>query len=311
MLGIALGSAACVRASREVAVVAPYTRQVRKVLVLAILLSACSSPAAIDDVPAAAPDTTMTTTTTTTVFQPAASVTSTTVGDLPVDVFAPADPGPYPVLVTVHGGGWVGGSPDYMAPLADALAQQGVVVFNITYHTMQDGGRFPGMVEDVACGVAYARSHAAEYTTTPDRVFVAGHSSGAHLSALVAFAPEVFSCPDGGSAAPDGLIGLAGPYDTDRIAILATLFGATIEEAPETWAAGNPLGYVESAPAIPILLIHGDADTTVPVSFTEQLDDALDAAGANVTFEILPEGTHPDAADPEVVGELIEAFLER
>ncbi len=289
----------------------PYTRQVRKVLALALLLSACSSPAAIDDVRAASPDTTITTVTPTTVFQPAASVTSTAIGDLPVEVFAPADPGPYPVLVTVHGGAWVAGSPDYMAPLADALAQEGVVVFNITYHTMRDGGRFPGMVEDVACGVAYARAHADDYTTTPDRVFVAGHSAGAHLAALVAFAPEVFSCPGGGDAAPDGLIGLAGPYDTDRIAVLATLFGATIEEAPETWAAGNPLTYVVSAPDIPILLIHGDADTTAPISFTEQLEDALDAAGADVTFELLPGGTHPDAADPVLVGELIEGFIER
>jgi acetyl esterase/lipase len=245
----------------------------------------------------------------TTVFEPRASVATMKAGDLPVEVFAPTEPGPYPVLVTVHGGGWVGGSPDYMAPLADALAQQGVVVFNITYRTMRDGGRFPGMVEDVACGVAHARARASEHTTTPDRVFIAGHSSGAHLSALVAFAPEAFTCPDGGTAAPEGFIGLAGAYDTDRIAILATLFGATIEEAPETWAAGNPLGYVKSAPAIPILLIHGEADTTVPASFTEQLDDALTAVDADVAYEVLPGGTHPDAADPAVVGDLVAEFL--
>jgi acetyl esterase/lipase len=295
----------------------PYTRQVRKVLAIVLFLSACTAPAAIDDaspapvdttVPVTAPDTTAPDAT---VFEPRASVATMTAGGLPIEVFAPAEPGPYPVLVTVHGGGWVGGSPDHMAPLADALAQQDVVVFNITYTTMSEGGRYPGMVEDVACGVGFARAHASEYTTTPDRVIIAGFSAGAHLSALVAFAPEVFTCPDGGSSTPDGFIGLAGPYDTDRIAILATLFGATIEEAPETWAAGNPLTYVESAPDIPILLIHGDADTTAPISFTEQLDEALTAAGANVTFEVLPGGTHPDAADPEVVGELIEEFLER
>lgn len=231
-------------------------------------------------------------------------------GDLPVEVFAPAETGPYPVVVTVHGGGWVGGSPDYMAPLADALAKEGVVVFNITYHTMRDEGRFPGMVEDVACGVAYARDHAAEYTTTYDDVYIAGHSAGAHLAGLVALAPETFACPDGGNGSPDGLIGLAGPYDTDRIAILSTFFGATLEEDPAAWAAGNPFTYASSVPDIPILLIHGDADDVVPISFTEQLEEALAIAGARVELETLTGGTHPDAADPEFVTRLITAFLE-
>jgi acetyl esterase/lipase len=228
---------------------------------------------------------------------------------LPVDVFAPSDVGAHPVLVTVHGGGWVGGSPENMAPLAEDLAADGVVVFNITYTTMRDGGRFPGMVEDVACGVAYAREHAAEYTTTPDAVHIAGFSAGAHLAALVALAPGEFGCPHGGRAAPDGLIGLAGPYDTNRIGILATLFGATLEEDPETWARGNPLSHIESAPDIPVLLIHGDEDTTAPISFSEQLHESLDGAGADVTFEVLGGGMHPDAADPLVVGDLILSFL--
>jgi acetyl esterase/lipase len=292
-----------------------------------MLLAACTSvspqsadPGDSDTVPSTtgiAPEvngttgTTATTGTTgSTIFLPQLRRVTGTQGDLPVEVFAPAEPGPYPVVVTVHGGGWVGGSPDYMAPLADALAAEGVVVFNVTYHTMRDDGRFPDMVEDVACGVAYARDHAADYTTTYDDVYIAGHSAGAHLAALVALAPETFTCPGGGTASPDGLIGLAGPYDTDRIAILSTFFGATLEEDPDAWAAGNPLTYVNSVPDIPILLIHGDADDVVPISFTEQLEEALAGAGANLDMETLPGGTHPDAADPEFVTQLITEFME-
>jgi acetyl esterase/lipase len=278
---------------------------VRKVLPLVLFLGACSSAAAVDTtVPAPPHEATVTT-----VFEPEGSVVVESAADLPVVVYAPAEPGPYPVLVTVHGGAWVGGDPAYMAPLADALAQEGVVVFNVTYHTMRDGGRFPDMVQDVACGVAHARAHASEYTTTPDRVFVAGHSSGAHLSALVAFAPDEFPCPDGGAAAPDGFIGLAGPYDVTRIPILNTLFGVAVEENPDLWASGNPSTYAASMPDIPVLLIHGNADTTVPLNFTEQLDEALTTAGADVTFELLPGGTHPDAADPAIVGEVVREFL--
>lgn len=277
----------------------------RKVLPLFLLLGACSSAAAVDTTVPVPPRGS----TVTTLFEPESPVVVEYEADLPVEVYAPEEPGPYPVVVTVHGGAWVGGEPAYMAPLADALAQDGVVVFNVTYHTMGDGGRFPDMVQDVACGMAYARAHAAEYTTTPDRVYLAGHSSGAHLSALVAFAPDEFPCPDGGAAAPDGFIGLAGPYDVTRIPILNTLFGVTAEENPDLWASGNPSTYADSMPDIPVLLIHGDSDTTVPVDFTEQLAQELTAAGADVTVEVLPGGTHPDAADPAIVGEAIRAFL--
>lgn len=279
-----------------------------------VFLSACSSPMAVVDTDTSTPIASAPVgagpLTESTTPSPEPDATGGAGNGLPVEIFAPAEVGAHPVLVTVHGGGWVTGSPAAMSPLADALSTEGVVVFNVTYRTMSEGGRFPGMVEDVACGIAYARSHAAEYTTTPERVYVAGHSAGAHLAALVALAPGSFQCPDGGKAEPDGFVGLAGPYDVERIPILATLFGATIQEDPQTWAEGNPLTHAGTAPKIPILLIHGDEDTTVPSDFSTGLGDALGGAGLDVTVEILPGRTHPDVIDPAIVGDLIAAFIE-
>jgi len=224
-------------------------------------------------------------------------------------VFAPANDGPHAVVVLVHGGSWVGGDPGQLDPLAAALADRGVVVFNSTYHTMRLGGRFPGMVEDVACAVAFARDHAAEYTATPQRVFVVGHSAGAHLGSLVSFAPSTFECPSGAAPGPDGFVGLAGPYDTDRVAVLAPFYGGPIEETPETWEAGNPFTYVETINDLDIMLVHGAQDLIAPVSFSEDMADALTAAGKPVRYEVLSGADHRDVVDPAIVADLIAEFV--
>jgi acetyl esterase/lipase len=225
----------------------------------------------------------------------------------PVAVYAPDEPGPYPVVVTVHGGAWVGGDPADMAALADDLGRR-AVVFNVTYRNMSQGGRFPDMVTDVACGVLAASRQAADYTTTPDQIYLIGHSAGAHLAALVALAPDVFSC-DGEIPEVAGFVGLAGPYDVTRVAILNTFFGDTLEEAPEVWAEGNPLTYAISAPDVPILLIHGADDQVVPLSFGADLASELEDAGAEVDLVELAGATHQDVRDPLVVGDLIRDFI--
>lgn len=241
--------------------------------------------------------------------QPNASVDRQSAAEQAPEVFIPDGPGPYPVAVTIHGGGWVGGDPIQMRPLALELAERGFVAVNITYQTMDSGGRFPGMVEDVACGVIEARDLARAHADKPDGVYVVAHSAGAHLAALAAFAPDEFPCPDGGSIGIDGFVGLAGPYDVTRLTILNTLFGATLEEDPGLWERGNPRTYASSAPHIPILLIHGDADEVVPVSFSSDLAGELEVAGHDVELLQLPGATHGDVRDPDVVAEVIVQFV--
>ncbi len=247
------------------------------------------------------------------------SSTSSTVprGDLvptsgsSVEMFAPPEIGAWPVVVTVHGGAWVSGDPAQMAPLAADLASRDMVVFNITYRAMDEGGRFPDIVEDVACGIVAAREAADQYSTTPDDLWVVAHSAGAQLAALVVLGHETFPCASVETPPVRGFVGLAGPYDVTRIAILSTLFGATLDEAPDLWAEGNPRTYVDTAPEdLRLLLVHGDADEVVPISFSTDLGSDLETAGRDVRLITLPGATHSDVRDPGVVGELIADFIE-
>lgn len=231
---------------------------------------------------------------------------------LELDIHAPPEVGPWPVVVTIHGGGWFIGDRTSMGGLADGLASRKAVVFNATYRTMTLGGTFPGMVDDVACAVQFARNTASEFTTTPDAVTIVGHSAGAHLASLVAYAPGEFGqeCPEGPARGPDAFVGLAGPYDISQLGgLLTPMFGVPIDDDPELWARGNPFNWIATSPDIPTLLLHGDEDRVAPIGFSEDLAESLEAAGRNVTFEVLEGRGHSDANSARVVGDRIAAFL--
>lgn len=228
---------------------------------------------------------------------------------LELDVHAPEERGPWPVVVTVHGGGWFVGDRRSMGLLADGLAARNAVVFNTSYRTISVGGRFPDTVDEIACAVSYARLHAEEYTTTPGSVVIVGHSAGAHLAALVATAPGEFGGACGAPSNVDGFVGLAGPYDVARFdGLLGPFFGAPRADDPETWRAGNPLERAATAPDIPYLLLHGDIDELVPVGFSEDFADALTRAGLDVTFEVIPGADHGLVNAPVVVADRIVRF---
>jgi acetyl esterase/lipase len=224
-------------------------------------------------------------------------------------VHAPDERGPWPVVVTVHGGGWYIGDRLSMGLLADGLAARDAVVFNTSYRTVSEGGSFPSTVDEIACAVSYARAHAAEYTTTPERVVIVGHSAGAHLAAVVATAPGEFGGACGAPSVVDGFVGLAGPYDISRFSgLLLPFFGVSILEDPETWSAGNPLDRAATAPDIPYLLLHGDLDELVPVGFSEDFAEALEQEGLDVTFEVIPGADHGVLNAPVVVADRIIEF---
>lgn len=229
-----------------------------------------------------------------------------------IDVHAPEVRSNHPVAVTIHGGGWFTGDLDSMGFLADGLAARGFVVFNATYRTLSRGGTFPSMVEDVACAVAYARDHALDYSTTADHLTLIGHSAGAHLSALVALAPQEFGTAcEGADQSVDAWVGLAGSYDTDLYAfLLEPFFGVRYADDPELWAQGRPHTYVSDAPEdVDLLFVHGDADELVPVGMSEDLYLAADRAGLEAQLQVLPGIGHGEVNSPRVVADLVTELV--
>lgn len=230
---------------------------------------------------------------------------------LAADVYLPPATTAAPVVVLVPGGGWRSADRDGLSPLADALAGQGLVAVNITYRAADRGVRFPVPAQDVTCAVAFAADRARRAGITPRRVVVLGHSAGAHLAALAALAPERFrdGCPYP-SAAPDALIGLAGPYNVRRLADVAIdLFGVNEATDPALWRAGNPVEFATARPAVPVLLAHGSHDDTLSQWFTTNFAQALQDGGHRVTLRIVEGATHSTIYSADVIAATVVEWI--
>jgi len=103
------------------------------------------------------------------------------------DVIVPKGEGPHPVLVYLHGGGWVCGSPGTHNKLAHRFAEAGYPVFNVDYRLAPEHP-FPTPFEDCVAAIRFAADNAARYGGDPTRLAVGGDSAGGNLSAAAAIA---------------------------------------------------------------------------------------------------------------------------
>jgi acetyl esterase/lipase len=172
-----------------------------------------------------------------------------------------------------------------------SLLQAGYTVFALT-HRATPTFRYPAQLEDVQRAVRFIRQNAAKYTIDAARIGGMGGSSGAHLVSLLATMDGA-----GDSADPDPVnrqsaklqcaVARAAPIDLTQMnpslgaPLVALLLGASVTEVTpknaveyKTALAASPITYV-SPDDPPILLMHGDADRTVPFHQSELMEAAL------------------------------------
>jgi acetyl esterase/lipase len=216
-----------------------------------------------------------------------------------------------PVLVLVPGGAWETANRSGLSPLASYLAEAGVVVVNARVRAASDGVVYPTPVEDVLCALAFGVARAKRSGVRVGQLLIFGHSSGAHLAALASLQPDRYSpsCEDS-LGTPDGLIGLSGLYDVGLVSDLASsLFGAARENDAGAWNEGNPIAQAHRRSELPVLLLHGSSDQLVPISFTTDFAEALEAGGHQVTLIVPEKADHHSIYGPEVAGELLLEWI--
>ncbi|HET6949490.1 MAG TPA: alpha/beta hydrolase [Acidimicrobiales bacterium] len=108
-------------------------------------------------------------------------------GDVPVRVYVPtADPGPRPVLVYFHGGGWVIGSVEtHESPVRALAAASGLTVVSVDYRLAPEHP-FPAPLDDCLAAVRWVVANATDLDVDPARLAVGGDSAGGNLAAVVA-----------------------------------------------------------------------------------------------------------------------------
>lgn len=231
-----------------------------------------------------------------------------------VDVYVPATPGPHPLVLYIHGGGWMGGHTRHSGALADfpkvlaALAAEGFTVASLEYR-LSGEAKFPAQLQDSAAALRFLRARAAEYRIDPARVGVWGGSAGGHLAALTAT-----TCRDTAldpAAGNDGCVQAAvtwyGVYDfsgmtatPDGNAAGARLLGCEGACPADRIRAVSPVAHIDGKDP-PFLLIHGEGDKVVPVAQSRLGEAALRRAGVKVASIYIP------GVDHSFIGATLEA----
>jgi acetyl esterase/lipase len=242
-------------------------------------------------------------------------ITYSKVGDqeLKLDLAKPEGDGPFPAIVFIHGGGWLGGNRSHFRPFAEEAAKRGYVGLTISYRLMKFDAekketttatqRFPDQIHDCKAAVRWLRANADKYHVDKNRIGVAGGSAGGHLSLLVGLTDKSDKLEgDGGnpdqSSRVQAVVNIFGPtemascYEGSSVAWMLRLFmGGKPEETPEVYKKASPVTYVTKDDP-PILTIHGDQDKLVPVAQAKLLDQKMKAAGVQHELLILEGQGH-------------------
>lgn len=208
-----------------------------------------------------------------------------------LDIYVPADSSekPKPILVFFHGGSWRDGDRDGYGFLGRAFAAKGFVTIIADYRKIKQV-RFPDFVDDAAAAIAWAHRNSAEYGGDSGKLFVMGHSAGAHLAVLAALDSRYLAKSGLGAEAIKGVIGIAGPYDFMPFTSDATKYAFgdwpnPKETQPISFARGD---------APPMLLLTGDADDTVKPRNSIVLAAAITDVEGRAALKIYPKIGHLD-----------------
>ncbi|GBL23605.1 uncharacterized peptidase YuxL [Opitutia bacterium] len=227
------------------------------------------------------------------------------------DIYSPLDHDkskPLPGIIVIHGGGFNDGDKARGRELniSESLTLKGYVCMSINYklRRMQGQVTWPQSVHDAKAAVRYLRKEAANLGVDPEKIGVIGCSAGCNLSMMLAT-----------TGPADGFDAVAGePYQdiSARVACAVGFYGAvdlmnyhdmkmfakTREEAPDLYKKGSPITYLDAKDP-PMLLVHGTADVTVPLSQSETYLKVAKEKGAPCLLEVIPDAPHTFDLQPK------------
>lgn len=260
--------------------------------------------------------------------------------ELKLELLVPSGGGPYPVVVWIHGGGWISGSRLPIPGYVSALCNQGYAVASVDYR-YSEVAVWPAQIQDCRGAVRWLRAHAATYNLDPDRFAAWGSSAGAQLASMLGTSGGEDSVRIGNVAVDlEGSMG-GNTDQSSRVQAVVDWFGQSdflqmyfypsiqdhnahfspegkligdwIQLSPERVATANPITFA-SPDDPPFLVMHGTVDDTVPFNQSELLVDALRNQGVRVTWKPVAGAGHgfptaTTAAENQAVYDFLAANL--
>lgn len=237
---------------------------------------------------------------------------------LPFDFFRPDTDEVVPLLVFIHGGGWISGDKTHFTQEAQQQTNDGYACACISYR-LAPLHPFPAAILDVQEFIVAIRARAHEFMIDPTRIAAIGSSAGGHLATMVGLLDKMMDGSESShSPQVNAVVDFCGLTDLTRpreqhfpIAheFLEAFAGVPYTESPETWEKASPLTHV-SATAAPFLIFHGDEDDVVPLDQSQRLHEALNICGVSTRLVIMPGEGHGFGAESYAKAwELTREFL--
>ena len=242
--------------------------------------------------------------------------------DNSVDLYIPRDArGPTPVLMYIHGGGWVGGNKEANVLRLLPYLEMGWSVVNVQYR-LGRVSRAPAAVEDCLCALQWVKRNAEQYNLDASRIVVTGNSAGGHLALTTGMVPKSagldLECQiqeELGVAAIINWYGITDVGDLlqgENSKSYAVRWTGSLPDRLDVARRVSPLSYVRQG-LPPVLTIHGDADPVVPYQHAVRLHAELADAGVANELHTVPGGGHGgfDREQTLRIFETIHRFLGR
>ncbi len=220
---------------------------------------------------------------------------------LDLHVPAPRDGVLPPVVIYVHGGGFMSGDRRYLPENMvqgshfAALNAAGFACATVDYRLLGEA-KMPAAIDDMLTAIAFLAEHGKEYGIDGGRIGTWGESAGARLAVLAGLTDPRVAAVVGWYTPTDMWDGGGADDPWDLIT-----YGAPASEVPDAVRRNSVFPNITpSAP--PFLLVHGDADDMVPAVHSERLHELLLEAGTSSTYRAVPGAGHCFTGYGDVAG---------
>jgi len=246
-----------------------------------------------------------------------------------MDVFLPVKRNsdkPLPIIVYIHGGGWINGSKASYGKAAVAQAESGNYAAASINYRLSNEAKWPAQIHDCKAAIRWLKGHAKELNIDPDKIAVQGSSAGGHLVTLLGLTAgvkelegeigEFTSLPSsvtcvvnycGPSMLYRPLMAGEAAEQKDDPAVFG-LIGGGLQDKLDVARQASPLTYV-TAKAAPVMTVHGTKDLRVRYEQATALDEALKNAGASSLLVPVTDGGHGINGGPELT-KRVQQFID-
>ena len=200
-----------------------------------------------------------------------------------------------PLVICIHGGGWISGSKEDVREVALLLASSGYAVACPNYR-LAPLHPYPAAIDDIQAFVKAARANAAEWNIDANQIAAFGHSAGGHLASMAGLTGEEKVDAVIATSAITDLTAPREQHFAISWSFLEEFMGAPYEGNEPRYIEASPVSHVKRG-APPFLIIHGEMDDIVPVAQSESLANKLAESGVRHTFHRLPNELHSYSID--------------